>query len=73
MNNELPIEHLPKAELATYINDLIVHDFNKLISILYRIDVDEEKLKRVLKENKDKDAGIVIAELIIERQSQKRK
>ena len=60
-----------KKHLAKYINDLIIHDFEKLVSILYRIDVNERKLKSMLQENKHADAGIVIAKLIIERQLQK--
>jgi len=28
-----------KLKLTTHINDLLLHDFEKLISILYRIDV----------------------------------
>jgi hypothetical protein len=57
--------------LAIYINDLISNDFEKLISLLYRVDVSEKKLKNMLNENKDTDAGKIIADLIIERQAQK--
>ena len=58
-------------KLSVYINDLIVHDFQKLVFILYRVDVHEGKLKHLLKENPGEDAGLVIADLIIERQLQK--
>jgi AraC-like DNA-binding protein len=57
--------------LASYINDLIQKDFNKLISILYRLDVSENKLRRLLEENTGSDAGRIIADLVIERQLQK--
>jgi len=57
--------------LAEKINELIRADFSKLISILYRVDVSEERLKSLLQANEDKDAGIIIADLMIERQSQK--
>ncbi len=60
-----------KARLADHINDLIRDDFQKLVGILYRIDVSESKLKQLLKENPDTDAGIIITDLIIERQLQK--
>jgi protein involved in sex pheromone biosynthesis len=60
-----------KVRLTAHINHLINHDFEKLVSVLYRIDVSEEKLKTVLKENPDEDAGKIIADLIIERQLQK--
>ena len=57
--------------LAAHINNLIETDFNKLVAILYRLDVSETKLKRLLEENTGRDAGIIIADLIIERQIQK--
>ena len=60
-----------QQKLTAFINELIVNDFQRLITILYRIDVDEKKLKRILKENIGKDAGEIIANLIIERQIQK--
>lgn len=56
--------------LARRVNDLIEHDFNKLISLLYRFDISEKKLKKEL-ERPNKDAGEVIADLIIERAKQK--
>ena len=57
--------------LAVYINELILHDFNKLVSLLYRIDINESKLKNLLQTNPDTDAGIMIAKMIIDRQLQK--
>lgn len=59
------------AILAAYINDLIKHDFDKLISYLYRIDVNEQKLKSLMQQNPQEDTGEIIATLIIERQQQK--
>lgn len=60
-----------RQQLAKYINDLIKRDFQKLVSYLYRIDVNENKLKNLLKQLPDEDAGNIIASLIIERQLQK--
>jgi hypothetical protein len=57
--------------LADRINTMITADFNRLISLLYRIDVSETKLKQLLKENAGTDAGGLIARLILERQWQK--
>lgn len=57
--------------LAEQINELIKNDFNHLVQILYRIDVNEARLKQVLKDNPNEDAGKIIAQLIIERQQQK--
>ena len=61
-------------KLAVYINELIDKDFNRLIQILYRIDISEEKLKATL-QNEDKtiSSGKTIAKLMIERQLQKLK
>ncbi len=78
INKELAIEIAEKisyneirAELAAYINNLIKNNFDKLIAYLYRIDVNEQKLKSLLQENPNEDAGNIIATLIIERQQQK--
>ena len=60
-----------KKLIAEKINELIVHDFQKLISILYRLDISEEKLKNWLKGNPHSNAGVIIADLIIERELQK--
>ncbi len=58
-------------QLADYVNLLILKDFEKLVALLYRIDVPEQKLKLLLLELANEDAGKIIASLIIERQLQK--
>ena len=68
--DNIPIEVL-QEKLRTFINDLIQNDFQKLISILYRVDVNENKLKNILKEEAQRDAADIISNLIIERQVQK--
>jgi len=57
--------------LTEKINYLIIHDFNKLIFILYRADINETKLNKLLAENKKEDAGKIIAALFIQRQLEK--
>ena len=57
--------------LTDKINYLIIHDFNKLIYILYRADINETKLNKLLAENKKEDAGKIIAALFIQRQLEK--
>jgi hypothetical protein len=57
--------------LSACINDLIVHNFTKLINLLYRLDVSEKKLHQWLLENTATDAGKIIAALVIERELQK--
>src|SRR5215831_2379320 len=59
-----------KNVLAIEINHLIDHDFEKLIRILYRMDVSEKMLKQNLHEQKE-NAAEVIAGMMIERQLQK--
>jgi len=58
-------------QLEEKINGLLVGDFDRLISILYRMDVSESKLKQLLKENQAEDAAKIIALLMIERQAEK--
>jgi len=60
-----------RQKLSAYLNDLINHDFEKLVQLLYRLDIDEAKLKRTLLDFPQNDAGVMIADLIIERQLQK--
>ena len=57
--------------LTDKINFLIVNDFNKLIYILYRADINEQKLNKLLAENKKEDAGKIIAALFIQRHLEK--
>lgn len=72
-NEPLLQSHSFLEELAKEINQLILTNFEKLVQLLYRIDVSEAKLKTLLKENPDKDAGKLIALLMVERQLQKLK
>lgn len=57
--------------LKRYIDELLNNQFEKLIGILYRMDVSESKLRHLLNSNPDKDASEMICNLMIERQSQK--
>lgn len=57
--------------LANRINELVTNNFQKLVSILYRMDVSEIKLKQLLKDNPGTDAGLIIADLMMERQAEK--
>jgi hypothetical protein len=42
-----------------------------LVQLLYRVDVPEKKLKAVLADHAGEDAGVLMADLMIERQQQK--
>lgn len=57
--------------LANAINHLINTDFSKLVNILYRIDISEETLKQQLLQDSNNDAGVLIANMIVERELQK--
>jgi hypothetical protein len=60
-----------KSALTVKLNHLIQNDFHQLVFILYRIDVNESKLRRMLQDSPSEDAGRILADLILERQSQK--
>ena len=62
---------LNKQILAEKIDQLINTDFQKLVLILYRMDVSETKLKQLLNENPGTNASLIITDLMIERQEQK--
>lgn len=59
-----------RLHLIKIIAHLIDTDYHKLTNILYRIDVDELKLKKALLES-DRPISETITDLIIERQQQK--
>src|SRR4026207_2526930 len=60
-----------KQVLAAKINELANTEFQKLVPILYRMDISETKLKQLLSDNPGTDAGLIIADLMIERQKEK--
>lgn len=60
-----------EALLAERINTMINKDFSELVQLLYRIDVDESRLRLVLRDNQGSDSSLLIARLILERQWQK--
>ena len=60
-----------KEELAAYINQLINSDFEKLVFLLYRIDVQELAIKQLLALPSSNNGGEIITDAIIKRQSEK--
>jgi hypothetical protein len=58
-------------QLSKRINQLIENDFTGLVNTLYRIDVDESKLKETLRQHPGESAGHLIANMIIDRHLQK--
>ncbi len=69
----LKLEELSFEQLSGYVNQLIDRDFPQLLQLLYRLDVSEQKIRSVLIENPEKNAGEMIAALIIERIAQREK
>ncbi|MFN8291582.1 MAG: hypothetical protein U0U70_15100 [Chitinophagaceae bacterium] len=57
--------------LVAQVDYLLSHDFEKLVFYLYRIDVDENKLRQLLQARQGENAAGLIADLLIERQLQK--
>ncbi len=57
--------------LSEIIDHLIEKDFKKLVYVLYKVDVSEVKLKQLLHSADNEKASDIIAQLIIERQTQK--
>jgi hypothetical protein len=60
-----------RVRLVEEINKLIESDFPALVQLLYRIDVNEQKLKQLLRDNPSTDAAQLIADMLVERQIQK--
>jgi hypothetical protein len=80
LNKELSLELPTKVtmeelqlKLSNYINQLINSDFEKLVFYLYRIDVNETKMKQLLQKQGGENAAGLIAQLIIDRQLEKLK
>ena len=65
----LPLKKI-REMLIERIDFLLDHDFGKLISILYRVDVDETRAKSALSSS-DKKPSEVLTDLIIARQMEK--
>lgn len=59
--------------ITLHIEQLIQNDFEGLLLLLYRIDVNEQKVRTMLSDSGGQNAARVIAELILERQKQKLK
>ncbi|MBP6686289.1 MAG: hypothetical protein KA160_00420 [Lacibacter sp.] len=78
LNKELSLELSEKLamgeleqQLTDHINHLINTDFEKLVYYLYRIDVNETKMKQLLQQQGGENTAQLITRLIIDRQLQK--
>lgn len=60
-----------QKKLEDHIRYLIRHDFERLVQVLYTVDVDERKLKTLLQQHPGEDTAGIICELILQRQLEK--
>jgi hypothetical protein len=60
-----------KAHLTKYIAELLEHNFEKLCSLIYRHDVDEDKFHHAIQTGTIEGQADRVAELVIERELQK--
>jgi hypothetical protein len=60
-----------REQLISLISELIHTNFHALVQLLYRIDVDEKKVKQLLQQHTGSDSASIITDLIIRRQLQK--
>ena len=78
LNEDLQLDLAPassyelmKEKLAQLFDDWVDKDFGRMLNWLYRIDVSEEKIKRSLYSDPQKNAGMIFAELVLERLQEK--
>jgi len=64
-------ENLLEQKLSGFIEHLINTDFERLVQILYKTDVNESELKKMLQTESGENAAVIIAKLIIKRELQK--
>lgn len=69
--DDIPSEDLLRERLIEAFAYLLDNDISKMMNILYRTDVDEEKLKGLLISNADLPSAAVIADAYISRQKEK--
>ena len=57
--------------LIEQVSHLIDRQFDHLLRVLYLIDVNEQKVRRLIQENEGENAAAIISDLILERQVEK--
>ena len=68
---EMLTEDMLRSRLIEAFAYLLDNNISKMMNILYRTDVDEEKLKKLLISNSDLPSAEVIADAYLSRQKQK--
>jgi hypothetical protein len=71
----IPEKELNEQELLDYLSEavgyMIEHRLDFLLSLLYRLDVDEYKINKALLPGNPKPANIALAQLVLDRQKQR--
>ena len=75
LSHNLSLSNMEQKEsmkhLGDSINDLIQNDFPRLVEILYRSDISETELKEILARNTGQNTGLIISQLLVERERKK--
>jgi hypothetical protein len=58
-------------QIEPHINQLITSNQQKFMSILYRIDLSDEQIKKAVNENSSEPFSAIVSDLIIKRELQK--
>lgn len=70
-----PQNQMTEAEIIAYLADaiayMIEHKLDFLLSLLYRLDVEEAKINRALLPNGNESANVALAKLVWERQKKR--
>jgi hypothetical protein len=71
----IPEKELNEQELLDYLSEaigyMIEHRLDFLLSLLYRLDVDEYKINKALLPGNPEPANLALAHLVLERQKQR--
>lgn len=57
--------------ITQYVQELVNHNFQELLRLLYRLDVSEQKVKQIVLEGGSENAAQNIARLILAREKEK--
>ena len=58
-------------KLAAFVKELLQTDMHRLLQALYRLDVDERKVKNALQQNSVDEVAAALAQLIFDREMQR--
>ena len=60
-----------RGNLCKVINHMLDHDFERLLNAMYRLDINEDRFKKILTGQKIENVAQNIADLVINRELQK--